>query len=437
MPGGHVARIQLISHPQGRGSCRRTARQGSRNRRLWPAPRALTNAKVRRAMRATFGPVAVVLLFMLSICGCKSGSNMFASWGKKKPSSALSEAPPYKPSNPALPSAGQTPPAIAARTPATRATTGGTMSGATNNAYSSMAAGYQQSPYPSTGLSLPKVGNESAATATSATASAGPAPASQPVGMGTPNPGYASAVGMGNALPPAPAYKPAATATASSSQPQNGFYNPAYGGTGSTTPPTAYATAAAANPAYNYNSATASSAAASATPAASPAGQGSEIRVADVRAATSTPPAAQVAMVGTAPPATVTNNSASTAGATESNIVGDRYSNFAATSAAPAASAQPVVGASVGAPATGQRSRQQTIIIALPQARPSRAAVPALHPKRARIQHRLRILHRPIRRCGKIPVIGRAAPAIMRPAATCCVPIPLVQKAAARNPARS
>ncbi len=351
MLGGHFATTYLTS-----SGTRIQSKVGAARTPQPPASatsRALTNAKVRRAMRATFGRVAVVLLLSLSMCGCKSGSNMFASWGKKKPASTLSEAPAYKPSNPALPSAGQTPASLAGSASGSNLAAAGAAaaSHAASSNSSAVPAGYQQSPYPTTPYSMSKVGNPSATSATAGTAPTITLPAAAPSSSPASS-GYAAAVGTGNSLPPAPAYKPAATATASSSQPQNGFYNPAYAGAGSTTAPTAYATAAASNPAYNYNTPAASSAAAGAAPAAS-SGQGSEIRVADVRAA-SMPPAAQVAMVGTAPPAAVTNNSASAASAGQSNLVGDRYSNFAASGAAPAATAQPVVTGPATAPAAAQ-----------------------------------------------------------------------------------
>ena len=109
--------------------------------------------------------------------------------------------------------------------------------------------------------------------------------------------GYAAAVGTGNAIPPAAGYKFGAASASNTLQPQNGFYNPAYGGAGSSSTPPSYAATATANPAYHYN-----------TPAAaspSTAAPGSQIRVADVRGGATIAPSAQVAMTGTAPPAAV------------------------------------------------------------------------------------------------------------------------------------
>ena len=84
-PGGHVTEQILISHPQGRGSAPWIGAARKPQQPALAIARALTNAKVRRAMRAKFGPLAVVLLFVLSFCGCKSGSNMFASGAKRNP----------------------------------------------------------------------------------------------------------------------------------------------------------------------------------------------------------------------------------------------------------------------------------------------------------------------------------------------------------------
>ena len=62
-------------------------------------------------------------------------------WGKKKPASTLSEAPAYKPSNPALPSAGQIPASIAS-TPGTSLSASATASTGTTTPSSAAAGGY-------------------------------------------------------------------------------------------------------------------------------------------------------------------------------------------------------------------------------------------------------------------------------------------------------
>lgn len=359
-PGGHVTVLSAYLKSSGTRiqpsvGAARTPQQPALAR-----SRALTNAKVRRAMRATFGRVAVVLLLLLSVCGCKSASNMFA-WGKKKPASTLSEAPPYKPSNPALPSAGQIPSGIAKSLPGsglsateqTGATPTSTASTTTaGSAYSALPAGYQQSPYPTTPFTTGKLGSSAGTTENGPTAgSLGTTTPAIASSSGIPSTGYASAVGTGNALPPPAAYRPGAATASNISQPQSGFYNPAYGGVASTSTPPAYAATVANNPAYNAS--TPSSATASAMPSA---GAANEIRVADVRAGAGAAPSAQVAMAGALPAATATNNSATgdrygNVNATgSSSLVGDRYAMPAATSAAPASNlSAPVASAPLAA----------------------------------------------------------------------------------------
>jgi hypothetical protein len=230
-------------------------------------------------MRAILGRIALVAVVCASLCGCKGGTNIFA---KKKPSDSMSEAPKFA-GSPTLPSAGQTPGnmptnvngTVAASTPAYNSVD----NKFANSTYGSQPAAYQQAVYPTT--PYPPVNLAQ----------------SQNAGAGATNPPAASHPASGGlvdhtaATPAYGAANPTITYGNNAStgvQPQQGPYNPNYGGASA---PQSYA---AVPPSSSMNGAAPMAPPASTVQPAAPP----DYRVADARGAANAPVQAPAAPAG-------------------------------------------------------------------------------------------------------------------------------------------